>query len=268
MAGASLAVSVGSFSDPPHLPGLAHFLEHMLFLGTEKYPDENSYSAFLSEHGGASNAFTGAEQTNYHFEVESSPGVLQEALDRFSSFFACPLFTPSATARELQAVDAEHGKNINSDMWRAYQLDKSTSNASHPYSFFGTGDTRTLRDIPAAEGVDVRAALLDLYAKHYIAPRMRLVVYGKEDGATLAKWAAECFAPVPGSRAGSSPSPPRWPGVHPYNGATGLQFLTVPVKDSRNLLLSWAMPPVRGTAAVNAKPDRYLSHLIGELCAC
>ena len=33
MAGAALAVSVGSFSDPPHLPGLAHFLEHMLFLG-------------------------------------------------------------------------------------------------------------------------------------------------------------------------------------------------------------------------------------------
>lgn len=36
---ASLSVGVGHMSDPDHIPGLAHFLEHMLFLGTEKYPD-------------------------------------------------------------------------------------------------------------------------------------------------------------------------------------------------------------------------------------
>lgn len=37
--------------DPAELPGLAHFCEHMLFLGTEKYPVENEYPRFLSEHG-------------------------------------------------------------------------------------------------------------------------------------------------------------------------------------------------------------------------
>jgi len=37
--------------DPEELPGLAHFCEHMLFLGTEKYPVENEYSRFLSENG-------------------------------------------------------------------------------------------------------------------------------------------------------------------------------------------------------------------------
>ena len=37
--------------DPQDLPGLAHFCEHMLFLGTEKYPVENEYPRFLSEHG-------------------------------------------------------------------------------------------------------------------------------------------------------------------------------------------------------------------------
>ena len=50
-ASAALDVGVGHWSDPPHLPGLAHFLEHMLFLGTDKYPDENEYSAFLNAHG-------------------------------------------------------------------------------------------------------------------------------------------------------------------------------------------------------------------------
>ena len=53
-----MTVNIGAFVEPDDLPGLAHFLEHMLFLGTEKYPDENVYSKFLSEHGGSSNAYT------------------------------------------------------------------------------------------------------------------------------------------------------------------------------------------------------------------
>ena len=68
-AGAALDVNVGQFSDPSELPGLAHFCEHMLFLGTEKYPNENEYSEYLSKHGGYSNAFTDKENTDYHFEV-------------------------------------------------------------------------------------------------------------------------------------------------------------------------------------------------------
>ena len=39
-AAASMNVKVGSFQDPPDMPGLAHFTEHMLFLGTESFPDE------------------------------------------------------------------------------------------------------------------------------------------------------------------------------------------------------------------------------------
>lgn len=38
---AALSVGVGSFSDPLQAQGLAHYLEHMLFMGTSKYPAEN-----------------------------------------------------------------------------------------------------------------------------------------------------------------------------------------------------------------------------------
>ena len=58
-AATALLVNVGSYHDPPHLQGLAHFLEHMLFLGTELYPQENAYDAFLSKMGGDDNAYTG-----------------------------------------------------------------------------------------------------------------------------------------------------------------------------------------------------------------
>ncbi|CAM9265328.1 unnamed protein product, partial [Discosporangium mesarthrocarpum] len=58
---AAMDVRVGQSSDPPHLQGTAHFCEHMLFLGTGKYPDENCYNAFLNSHGGSSNAYTSDE---------------------------------------------------------------------------------------------------------------------------------------------------------------------------------------------------------------
>ncbi|KAJ8896493.1 hypothetical protein PR048_001837 [Dryococelus australis] len=84
---ASLDVNVGHLSDPKELPGLAHFLEHMLFLGTEKYPSENEYSKFLSEHGGAFNACTFADHTNYYFDVV--PEQLAGALDRYKGTGTC-----------------------------------------------------------------------------------------------------------------------------------------------------------------------------------
>lgn len=60
---------VGHLMDPWNLPGLAHFCEHMLFLGTDKYPSENEYSKFISSHGGITNAYTATDHTNYHFDI-------------------------------------------------------------------------------------------------------------------------------------------------------------------------------------------------------
>jgi insulysin len=55
-ASAAMDIYVGQLCDT--LPGIAHFCEHMLFIGTSKYPTENAYDQFLSTHGGSSNAFT------------------------------------------------------------------------------------------------------------------------------------------------------------------------------------------------------------------
>lgn len=68
-------------SDPDEVPGLAHFCEHMLFLGTEKYPVENAYSKYISEHGGQYNAYTSSDCTCYYFDI--LPEHLEGALDRY-----------------------------------------------------------------------------------------------------------------------------------------------------------------------------------------
>ena len=110
---------------------------YVVFLGTEKYPDETEYSKFLSQHGGSSNAYTAGDHTNYYFDV--TPKNLEGALDRFSQFFIAPLFTESATDREVNAVNSEHEKNLPSDSWRLRQLESSLSDPEHDYHKFGTG---------------------------------------------------------------------------------------------------------------------------------
>ena len=40
------------------IQGMSHYLEHMLFMGSEKFPDENDYDSYLQHNGGAANAYT------------------------------------------------------------------------------------------------------------------------------------------------------------------------------------------------------------------
>lgn len=83
-------------------------------MGTEKFPGENYYNQFLSENAGMDNAYTGAEDTNYHFKVAVDK--LEQSLDVFSQFFIKPLLNKDSVDRELKAVDSEHSKNLNSDV--------------------------------------------------------------------------------------------------------------------------------------------------------
>ena len=172
-------VAVGSMSDPGDVQGLAHFLEHMLFMGTAKYPVENEYSAFLNAHGGYSNAYTAEEHTVYYFDVQNE--FFDAALDMFAAFFSCPLFSDDSTMKEMNAVDSENSKNLQSDMWRKFQLFKSVlARADHPYSSFSTGNLQTLYTELQAKGLNTRELMLQFYNKYYSANLMRVVVYGSQ----------------------------------------------------------------------------------------
>lgn len=176
------------------LLSLAHFLEHMLFLGTERYPSENEYSVYLNNHGGYSNAYTAGENTVYYFDVQNE--FFEGALDIFSAFFTCPLFTEEATSREMNAVDNENTKNLQSDGWRDYQLMKHLAKQDHPFSNFGTGNLETLKTIPESKGLITRDLLLDFHKRFYSANIMKLVMYGNESLDVLQTWAEEKFSSV------------------------------------------------------------------------
>ena len=168
VSAASMDVAAGSFDDPRGAQGLAHFCEHMLFLGTLKYPREGEYSEYLSTHGGRDNAFTSTQETNYFFSVDS--GYLEGALDRFAQFFVSPSFRSDAVSREIRAVNAEHEKNLQSDDWRVWQLLKHVSNPEHPFSMFATGSLLTLNHS------DILQTLVGFYDRHYFANQVCVCV--------------------------------------------------------------------------------------------
>lgn len=253
---AALDVNVGCMSDPTELPGLAHFLEHMLFLGTEKYPDENAYSKFLSEHGGFSNAFTANDHTNYYFDV--SPKHLENALDRFAQFFLHPLFTESATDREVLAVNSEHEKNIPSDSWRLNQLEHSLADPSHDFYKFGTGNIETLQEGPKKTGINVRQELLNFHKKWYSSNIMGLAVVGNQSLDSLEETVLELFSSVENKDV----KVPEY-NEHPYTPEKAKSCTyTVPIKDIRLLNITFPIPDLE--PYYKSGPGHYLGHLIGH----
>jgi len=200
---AALSVHVGFYSDPDQVPGLAHFCEHMLFLGTREYPEENSFKRFLSANGGSQNAFTGETDTTYFFDA--SPGSLQEALKRFSSFFKDPLFTESGVERELNAIESEDAKNRQSDGFRISQLIKSFAADGHPQRHFGTGNRQTLLVEPSKRGIRPRDELLKLF-KLYNAGLMSVCVIGRDPLETLQTWVEDSFSGIHGSSDAVNPA--------------------------------------------------------------
>jgi insulysin len=250
-ASAALDVNVGQYSDT--IPGLAHFLEHMLFMGTSKYPDENDYQAHLSQHGGNSNAFTDLEHTNYYFDISATH--LHSALDRFAQFFISPLLNPSSLERERQAVDSEHAKNLQSDHWRFFQLSKTICNPNHPFHNFGSGNSQTL----SVDGI--RDSLLEFYAEHYSAHNMALVVYGAESIDQLTTWVEELFSDIPCPATFSPYSPPTELAFTESQLAKRVRV--VPVREhTRTVVLTFPMRQVQ--SLYKSKPTHYLSHLLGH----
>jgi insulysin len=275
---ASVHVQAGHFDDT--IPGLAHFHEHMLFLGTKKYPSEDEYEAFLSAHGGFCNAYTDMEDTNYYFSVtsqqedihETSEG-LEGGLDRLAQFFIAPKFEENMVERELRAIDSEYRNGKTSDGWRNYQFLKSVANQKHPFSNFGCGNYETLSSL----GTPVQA-LKDFWDKYYTTSNMRLAVVGCSSLDALQKTVEQTFGDLAFSddlprREKQNPLSPVFPrenAVHdPENPAFGPEQLgkfreVIPLLESRTLKVQFITPPVYDPELRKTRPQRVLSHLIGH----
>ncbi|MGL5948708.1 MAG: insulinase family protein [Aeromonas sp.] len=249
---ASLAVNCGHFADPSDRQGLAHFLEHMLFLGTETFPQAGEYQQFMTRHGGSHNAWTGTEHTNFFFEIDNE--FYAEGLHRFSQFFICPTFDKTMVDKERNAVEAEYRLKLQDDARRSYQVHKETVNPAHPFAKFSVGNLDTLGDHPDRALYD---DLLAFYQSQYSSERMALVMLAPAELDQMQAWCERYFSPI---LARNLPSVAiSAPLYRPED--VGLRIDIQPIKEKRKLVLAFALPNL--DAHYRVKPLISISHLIG-----
>lgn len=189
---ASLAVGVGSAQDPLEHQGLAHYLEHMLFLGTKKFPEPDGFMKFTQANGGMTNAFTAYDKTNFLFQVNASK--FDEALDRFSDYFKSPTFDAHYSDKERQAVNNEWSMQKQQDGWILNRLDAITGNPQSPRAKFNIGNLDTLVDTPVSKLND---AMKSFYNQYYSSNIMRLTLVGKQSIPELKVLAEKYFSDIP-----------------------------------------------------------------------
>ena len=252
-SGVSLDVFVGSSHDPVKRQGLAHFLEHMLFLGTDKYPDPDEYQAFISQNGGQHNAYTSFEHTNYFFDID--PQGFESGLDRFSRFFVAPLFNTEYVDREMNAVHSEYRARINNDYRRQRDVFSQTVNPSHPAAKFSVGNLDILSN---TKDGSVRDDLLAFYRKHYSANRMALVVLAPMDLDELELMVRAKFSEVKNSNSIQLEHKEPLFTV----GALPLLLSIKPVQELRELTVTFPLPPM--DKYYREKPLSYIANFVGD----
>ncbi|KAH8858007.1 Nardilysin [Schistosoma japonicum] len=222
---AALCIKVGSFSDPLEAQGLSHFLEHMVFMGSLKYPTENDFDAYLSQRGGTNNAWTGNEYTLFHFDVKRKH--FADCLDKFANFFISPLLSKDSTDREINAVNS--------------------------------GNCKSLREIPEQRGTDIYS-LLDKHRKNfYSADRMTLAVQSKHRLDDLEVLVRKIFCDIP--KIGLSMK--NFQCMEPFDiNAFAKLYKVCPLSIKEKLRIVWILPPQ--VDHYESSPMEVLSSFIGH----
>ena len=159
------AVPIGSMEDPNTQQGLAHYLEHMILMGSKQYPETNSLDNFLTKNGGYNNASTTSYRTAYYFEVN------HDAFD---------------AKKEINAVNAEMIRAKSSDGHLLNSVNLATVNPAHPATKFTVGNHETLSDKPNSQ---LQTELENFYKKYYSANLTKAVLYSNQPIEKLAKLA-------------------------------------------------------------------------------
>lgn len=250
-SGAALSVNVGSFADPDARPGMAHFVEHMLFMGTEKYPEEEGYHKFLNEHGGKCNAFTADDRTVYGFICHNENYL--EGLDRFANFFMAPLFAPSSLKREACAIDQEFCKDLSLEGWRTHHVKKAVANTNHPFHRFCIGNRKTLADVTSEE-------LRSWYESHYSSDKMHLVVYSKLPLEEIENQVMHIFSSIPkrATQESIASTAPLFP-----EGLQNNLLVVAPIQELMQLEICWELP-TEYTKDRESHADELISFVLGH----
>ncbi|MCL9803462.1 pyrroloquinoline quinone biosynthesis protein PqqF [Pseudomonas sp. AKS31] len=188
---AALRVAAGSHDVPLAWPGLAHFLEHLLFLGTERFPADEGLMAYVQRHGGQVNASTRERTTDFFFELPTCS--FSAGLQRLSDMLTRPRMNPDDQLREREVLQAE---------FVAWSQDPAAQQqfalyeglpAEHPLRGFHAGN----RDSLKVESPVFQQALKDFHQQFYQTGQMTLSLVGPQSLEELHALAEQFAATLP-----------------------------------------------------------------------
>ena len=248
----SMAVRAGHFYDPNDCQGLAHLLEHMLFMGSRHLPKPNAINGFIEQHGGTINAWTGTEYTNYHFNC--SGDAIAQTLPAFADMLRQPLFEEDALTNEIKNIHAEFEFKKKDDLRRLYQIHKETCNPEHPFAKFSVGNCDTFSQHECSE---LKRRLKSLHQSYYCALNMSLCIASPMPKRQLEALVNQCFGTLPSGQLASDD----WPSLYTEN-ELGIQINIHPLQSARRMIVTFALPALQND--YKTKPLNYISHLIGD----
>jgi protease III len=249
---AALSVGVGLLNDPMTHQGMAHYLEHMLFMGTNKYPDVSGYSEFMSNNGGRSNAYTWLDITNYMFEVNND--AFEAALDRFSDFFKSPKLYPEYTEKEKNAVNAEWSMRRELDFFGRFNLSRSMM-GEHPANRFLIGNLESLSDKEEAKLHDTTVAF---YNKYYSSNIMKASLISNLSIVEMEKLAEKYFSSIQNKEIDK----PKVQTKLDFNAFNKQRIHYVPNEDVKQLILDFTIN--NNIESYLSKPNTFVSYILGS----
>ncbi|WP_166420041.1 insulinase family protein [Pseudoalteromonas sp. Z1A8] len=249
---AALSVGVGLLHDPMSQQGMAHYLEHMLFLGTDRYPDTKGYSDFMTKNGGAHNAYTWLDITNYMFKINND--AFDEGLDRFSDFFKAPKLYPEYTDKEKNAVNAEWSMRREMDFFGQFKLARKMM-GDHPANRFLIGNLETLGD---KENSSLHKETVDFYNKYYSSNIMKVALISNLSIAEMEQKAQKYFADIKNKNI----EKPTVTAKLDFDNAGGKRVFYAPNEDVKQLQLDFTIANNNSEFAL--KPNRFVAYLLSN----
>ena len=141
-----IPVQTGSRNEvEPGKSGFAHFFEHMMFRGTERYP-AHAYQAIVTRAGARQNAYTTDDYTNYHmtFAAEDLEKVLEIEADRFMNL----QYSEADFRTEARAILGEYNKSSSEPMAKLIEVQREHAFSTHTYQHTTMGFIRDIEDMP------------------------------------------------------------------------------------------------------------------------
>ncbi|TPV61749.1 peptidase M16 [Aestuariibacter sp. GS-14] len=248
----SASIRAGHFFDPEECPGLAHLLEHMLFMGNAVLPQPNAINELMEQAGGNINAWTGTEFANYHFQVHAQ--ALPRVLPAFAAMLGAPNFDTEQIQSEIKSIDAEFKFKRKDDLRRLYQIHKETANPAHPFTKFSVGNQQTFGKFSLEQLQEKLQAFHDTY---YCAANMTLVIHSPFSVGQITPWLTQAFAPLPTGQAAEINLP-----VLYTPEQLGVEIHITPLQAAKRMIVTFALPPLH--LEIATRPLDFISHVLGD----